>query len=156
MYFEETNCSPGKDNIIFSFPFPFPFPFPCLYANSVISTISVVVRLRYLNSTLGMADSLLHPDVGLTNHFQTLLALSSLPSFPLSFLGLTFCFLFPMCVLPTFCSTQLIIDGVPVIYLNVRLSSSFVIILFGIGVSLSVSSSSSSGSEFERPTINIR
>jgi hypothetical protein len=130
MYFEETNCSPGKDNIV--------FPFPCLYVNSVISTISVVVRLRYSNSTLGMADSLLHADVGSTNHFQTLLALSSLPSFPLSFLGLTFCFLFPMCVLPTFCSAQSIIDGVPMICLNVRLSSSFVIILFGIGVSLSV------------------
>jgi hypothetical protein len=89
-------------------------------------------------------------------------SLTSTPSsivfafFPLSFLGPTFSFLFPMCVSPTFYSAQSIIDGVPVICLNVRLLSSFVTILFGIGVSLSVSSSSSSGSAFEQPIIKIR
>jgi hypothetical protein len=76
--------------------------------------------------------------------------------FPLSFLGLAFSFLFSMCVSPTFCSAQSIIDGVRVICLNICLSSSCVTILFEIGVSLSVSSSSSSGSAFEQPTIKIR
>jgi hypothetical protein len=76
--------------------------------------------------------------------------------FPLPFLGPAFSFLFRMCVSPTFCSAQSTIDGVLVICLNVRLSSSSVTILFRIGVSLFVSSSSSGGSVLEWPTIKIR
>jgi hypothetical protein len=38
-------------------------------------------RMRYLNWTVGKADSVLHPDSGLTHHFQALLRSSPLPYF---------------------------------------------------------------------------
>jgi hypothetical protein len=103
--------------------------------------------LRYSSWMIGKADCVIHLNSGWTHHFQAMLHLSHLTSFLPPWT--TFSFLFSICVSLTFGSAQSTIDVDPIIYLNVRVSSLSVAILFGRGVSLSVLFSSSYGRVLE-------
>jgi hypothetical protein len=128
--------------------------------NSITSTVSAIIIGRGWGTQVGLlvrqTPSFIQTGGGGDSSLVSNASSITFAFFPFSFLGPTFCFLFLMCVSPTFCSAQSIIDADLVICLNVRVSSPCVTILPGRGVSLSVSSSSGNDSAFERSTHKIR